>query len=220
MSSFKDSDIQDFSVKFGLSLFSEKKKCLSQGWGHPKPPTITQIPTVTQYVTNRRDETYCETSQVRFTTHSSSVAVSGPTVRDSETHKTLLKQQRQEVKLINLLLLLSWWWWWWGWLLQLLLGLSFKTLCFFSVTYILLLLLLYCKTVSQSCSLQTFSVYGEQENQDTDPGGTGKDTVRFSCERYVFSCWKNISLEEKFRISARPCNILYISKPLMTRPPQ
>ena len=30
--------------------------------------------------------------------------------------------------------------------------------------------------------------------------------------KFLFLCWKNISaLEEKFRISARPCNILYIS---------
>ena len=29
--------------------------------------------------------------------------------------------------------------------------------------------------------------------------------------KLLFSCWKNIStLEEKFRISTRPCNILYI----------
>ena len=31
---------------------------------------------------------------------------SPPTVRDSETHKTLLKQQRQEVKLINFFIFL------------------------------------------------------------------------------------------------------------------
>ena len=66
---------------------------------------------------------------------------SPPTVRDSETHKTLLKQQRQEVKLINLILLSSWWWWWWWWwwlwwwlLLQHFLFFnSFKMLCCFRV---------------------------------------------------------------------------------------
>ena len=28
--------------------------------------------------------------------------------------------------------------------------------------------------------------------------------------KFLFSWWNNISLEEEFRISARPCNILYI----------
>ena len=44
MSSFKDSEFQDFSVEFGLGLFSEKKESLSQeiggggGHSHPKNP--------------------------------------------------------------------------------------------------------------------------------------------------------------------------------------